>query len=140
VITGDFAKLEQLAKQMRGLDSARFRKEAARLVGNAAKRELIAQFREGTDPYQKRWAPLKRGDVEPLIGTEKLLKSYKAKPTPNGFRLQTAVPIAGFHQDGTKKMPRRQMVPEQSTGGVGPLWAVAMNKAMELVLKKWVHG
>jgi len=43
----------------------------------------------------------------------KLLKSFKVKRIVNGFNILFSDAIALFHQDGTNKMPKRKMLPQE---------------------------
>jgi phage gpG-like protein len=133
------------------------RAAAADAVGAAFMKQLSDQFRRGVDPYDKPWAPLKSDRARNIKANKKRVAKGKsaraskvlvdtgrlaASPAfsvSNGIlRVFLPVQYASYHQEGTGRIPRRQILPEDSTGGLGPRWTKAANKAVSDVAKKIV--
>jgi phage gpG-like protein len=71
-------------------------------------------FREETDPYGDRWTPKQAQDGrKTLSGKTSRLKGgwHVSARSSRGFTVSPAVNYARFHQSGTRRMPRRAMVP-----------------------------
>jgi phage gpG-like protein len=112
-ITGDFSALEQLEGQLEELASPAFRTELHRQLGEAARTLVALEFDSGKDPYGQPWAPLVAREGQPLRDTGRLANSWSAFGVgPSGFRIGTDVEYAAFHQEGTARIPRRQIIPE----------------------------
>lgn len=154
-IKGDFQALQRLAKKMGQMQSAAFREYIGQRLGAAALKQVADEFRDERDPYGNAWAPLKmprqrqgtrdRGGRflkrdRILQDTGRLRASFGTHSTATGFSITTDVDYARYPQKGTRTAPRRQIVPEQGTGGIGPIWAKAFNreagKAMREFFKK----
>jgi phage gpG-like protein len=118
-VTGDFGKLRELEDKLEELASPEHRVEVHRRLGEAARTLLALEFEAGTDPYGTPWAPLKAREGQPLLDTGRLRNSFaprgaarRVSATESGFFITSNVAYAVFHQDGTAKMPKRQIVPE----------------------------
>ncbi len=74
----------------------------------------------------------------PLIlqDTGRMRNSFSAQPTSTGFQVVTSVDYAKYHQYGTKHMPRRQLIPETNTGGLGPLWGSALETEATTIIQQ----
>jgi hypothetical protein len=128
-----------------------FRKQASEAMGKRALRLVRDGFSSKQDPYGQRWAPRKvrkraglGGRIRSLLtspGRGLLVKTgalrggFKVSPTPDGFEMSNPTGYGAFHQYGTRKMVRRQMVPEEDTGGLGATWGNAFNEEAERVIK-----
>lgn len=154
--------LEGLIRNIDRISTSEFRQQFCEATGNAALRELAAEFNASRDPYGRRWSPLgrprsslktagraargtslstlrkalqKAASRKILIDTGRLVSGFRMRPNENGFRLWTGVPYAAYHQYGAN---RRQMVPEMETGGVGSIWGDAMNRAADSLMRQQV--
>jgi phage gpG-like protein len=126
-------------------------------VGAAFLKNLSDQFRKSVDPYGKPWAPLGRDRArnikankkrvakgkparasKVLVDTGRLAASPAFKVANGQLRVFLPVQYASYHQDGTKRIPRRQILPEEATGGLGPIWTKSANKAAADVAEKIV--
>lgn len=160
-VTGSFAELDALAKKIASVDGAEFRRGFTNALGAAAISHLDEQFDKAKDPYGNPWLPLKQRQGKPLSDTGRLASSYTHHEIPNGFRIETVVAYAATHQYGAtivpvvakrlawkvrgggwrtsmkSVIPKRQMVPEQSTGGLGE-WGKVLNDEADAFLKTWV--
>jgi hypothetical protein len=79
-----------------------------------------------------------KGD-KPLIDTGRL-RAAATSPTasqPIGGKVRIVIPVdyASYHQTGTRRIARRQIVPETSTGGLGPIWTKALEREAARALK-----
>ncbi len=114
--SGSLARLGQLAATMRRLGDVPSR--AAPAVATELARLIDQQFSAGTDPYGKAWAALlpqtvqrKGGDKRILIRTGDMRSAVSVRPAAGGGVVITIGPYAGFHQEGTKHMARRMLLP-----------------------------
>jgi hypothetical protein len=95
--------------------------DALEETGLYFERRIEEGFRKEIDPYGKKWAPL-----SPATITEKQRKGYplailtrtrrmrsQVSVVVSGKTLKISVPFPGeLHQRGTRKMPKRQIIPE----------------------------
>jgi len=82
-LTGDFAKLKKLQRNMHDLSKTggRSQAEVARGVGREVKGVIREQFASGSGPYGA-WQQTVRG--KPALLSKKLPNDYKATPVPGG--------------------------------------------------------
>ena len=158
-VTGDMNGLRDLANKIRQLTSSGFKTEVSKALGATAWAQTLEGFRDSRDPYGQPWKPLKLRAGKPLIDTGQMRQSVSMEPTSNGFRLRIGVKHAKTHQYGAEitpkrarmlswktaskryfakrvRIPRRQMFPERSTGGLGPIWTAAFNKTASGLLRR----
>lgn len=144
--------------------------ELGKRVGAALVKQVADEFRESRDPYGKPWAPLKTERArnvkanaraakkgkppragKPLIDTGRMRASVTALVSGGDVRVVIPTKYASYHQDGVshrvpsarageKIIPRRQMLPEADTGGLGDRWTLAVNKEAMAVLQKHFGG
>lgn len=130
-VVGDFAELDRLRKAFEGL-SRQGMHEVSKVLAAEALHQLDEEFEESRDPYNRPWAPPKRRKrgtlraAKPLIDTGRMRSSFHARPRRGGFVVSTDVRYAGYHQKGTRRMVKRQMLPEKR---LGPRWAPALEEA-----------
>lgn len=79
------------------------------------------EFDEGADPYGEGWADLAESTLSrgrhppPLTDNRELRDSISVRPTASsGIEIRIGSPYATFHQTGTKNMPKRAILPDQS--------------------------
>jgi len=149
-VRGDIDGLKKLADRVRQLTTAGFRTELAQVLGAAAKKQVADEFLQSRDPYGKPWEPLAWRKGKPLLDTGRMRNSVAVESRPNGFKLSIATVYAPIHQAGARvraarvarsrgkvgRIPQRQMVPEASTGGLGPIWLAAFNREAESLLRR----
>jgi phage gpG-like protein len=85
-------------------------------------RLLQAQFRAGTDPYGRAWAPLKASTLAkgrrppPLTDKKRLRDGTMAKVARYGIRMVVGAPYGFFHQvgfrNGRTRVPARRILPQ----------------------------
>jgi hypothetical protein len=63
---------------------------------------------------------------------------FRAVPVETGVELTNPVGYTAFHQYGTRFMVRRQLVPEERTGGLGQLWGLHFNEEADRLLRKYL--
>ena len=78
-----------------------------------------------TDPYGEKWADLapstkrqkrKRGGYQILRDSGDMQNSFHVQATRNTIIIAAGVTYAQYHQFGTKKMPRRMLLPDPDKG------------------------
>lgn len=94
--------------------------------------EVKGNFRKGKDPNGKTWKPLKSGKPATLYKTGHLYSSYDVVSNKNFIKIQNTAPYAKFHQNGTKYLPRRQVVPDHITEYI----KIIISRAVQDKLKK----
>jgi phage gpG-like protein len=158
-VRGDIDGLRKLRDKIAQLTTAGFRQELAQVLAAAALKQVADEFRESRDPYGRPWAPLAWRKGLPLLLTGRMRNAVAVEPRANGFKLSIATVYAKVHQDGARVrrgrlaagfsgpasrssrsrvgfIPQRQMVPERSTGGLGPIWLAAFNREAESLIRR----
>ncbi|HMI91566.1 MAG TPA: hypothetical protein VK509_09400 [Polyangiales bacterium] len=92
--------------------------DALKLASRAMAEEMLGltveRFRIESDPYGRRWKPKQRPDGrKTLSGKTSRLKNgwHIVRCDGSGWMIAPSVGYAVFHQDGTRRMVRRMMVP-----------------------------
>jgi phage gpG-like protein len=160
-LTGDFRRLDALRKNVAKIAAAGFRREIGAALGGTAMKMVADGFRGERDPYGVSWEGLKLRSGKILQNTGRMRASANTQPTANGFRLSIPVRYAVTHQKGMTivpktaralafrgpggmifaqkvKIPKRQMVPEASTGGLGPIWLAAFERTANALVRSTV--
>lgn len=137
-LTGDFRGFDQLEKHLASL--AQVPAQASREVAKELTTLLQQEFKQGTDPYGKRWAPLKPSTLKsgrhppPLTATGALRDGTKATPMVGaGVQIEVGEPYGVFHQYGTYKMAARPILP---SGVMPKAWTAIVKAAVGKLIKK----
>jgi phage gpG-like protein len=95
-------------------------------VGEMLVNSLDRGFRDQVDPYQTSWAPLAASTLRQKVRRKRILKinqssgilratlSYQASSTKVLVGYNT--PYATYIQTGTRRMPKRQILPDTARG------------------------
>lgn len=101
------------------------------------------QFATGTDPYERRWAPLRpasllRGRKPPPLSRGRVRASARAFPLGGaGIGLEVSDGTAGFHNTGTSRMAKRRLLPDRA---LPAKWRAAIEKRYKAQLRKRLQG
>jgi phage gpG-like protein len=155
VIARDLGAFTDLKRRLEAAARGGFLPELAARIGAAFVKQVADEFRESRDPYGNPWAPVVRNRArdrrakasrakrglparadKPLIDTGRLRGSAVARVSGTEVRIALPVEYASYHQQGTRRMVRRQILPEGDTGGLGPYWTMAANKESAAVMLK----
>lgn len=139
-VRGDFAGIARLRDAIAGFTGPTFEAQLAQTMGVAGLKQASDSFARSRDPYGRPWRPLKYRRGKPLLKTGRMRGSMSIGPRPRGFEIVITADYASFHQGGTSRIPRRQILPEQDTGGLGPLWTKALGKASEALVRRRFLG
>src|SRR5688572_7388611 len=117
-IKGDFAKLRRLRKKLGPSGIKQLKRDILENVAEEILGFTKQRFRDERDPYGRRWAPKKKPDGRKVLSgkTSRLKKWQVKKRSLRGFTIAPTVTYAAFHQDGTRHMPRRMIVPDEAKG------------------------
>lgn len=128
-LTGDFAKLNQLAAKLAG--APKVLEAAARNMADEAL-SLVAQgFDAEQDPDGVPWKPLKKRIGKILQDTGRLKASWhRISVNQTGFKIAAGAEYAKYHQHGTRRMVARKQVPD-SGGRLPRKWEQAMTEAAQ---------
>jgi len=139
-VAGDFSALAELRARATALASASARARLAQVLAVAALRELNNGFRASRDPYGRAWKPLRRRAGKPLLDTGRMRASaHVYRVGADGFAIRVSAEYSGYHQDGTRHVPQRMMVPTPDRG-LG-LWGDPLRKvAAEFVEREARRG
>lgn len=132
-ITG-VESVERLGKKLHKVAEGRWRRA---LMSNVAE-EVIELVREGfereSDPYGAKWAGLKSRSGRILQDTGGLRSSFHRKAlSETSTTVGAGKSYARYHQDGTKRMPARKMVPD---GDIPGEWRSRINEIAALAIKQ----
>lgn len=157
-VTGNFKGLRQLMARVDAVVRGGVPGLANRLGATAVKL-LAYEFRFSRDPYGDNWAPVLRSRRrdrmararrraqgrpvkadKPLVDTGRLraAATVSSANRSGGKTVRVIIPVeyASYHQNGTRRIRRRQIVPSDSTGGLGPIWSAALKKEAAKVLRE----
>ena len=101
---------------------------------------IQSEFVLGTDPYGETWAPLapatlaKGRTPPPLTDTGAMRESLRVSVTEAAITASMDSP-AGYHQDGTRYMPARPVLPDYARG-LPDAWRAAITEAGQRVFAK----
>lgn len=132
-VKGDWAALGAMKQSLRKLADVPSR-AAAPAAANITK-ELQKEYRQGTDPYGRPWAPLKPSTIArgrrnpPLTDRGKMKRSTKAEPLPGaGIAIVADFP-AIVHQNSTRAtLAQRHIFP---VGVLPATWRDAIERAIK---------
>lgn len=97
-------------------------------------RELIQDgFATQTDPIGRRWAPRKKFYPWPILHkTGAMQEAWLVRGLrKEGVVFSNRQPYSGYHQDGTRYMSARKMIPDQS---IPPRWHARIAPELERAL------
>jgi phage gpG-like protein len=162
LLRGDFARLEELRRRVKEVASPGFREAIAKRLAASAMKLVADEFRDSKDPYGRGWLPvhrdrprdrrarasaMRRGNWQramrpdkPLVDTGRMRSAVVAYADGTTVRVSIPVEYASFHQYGTRRIPQRQILPEESTGGLGPIWGEAFRKELSGAINDLVGG
>lgn len=134
-------RLQGFAAQL--LDLRPFWPTAARLGREWLKEQFATEGAFGGDP----WAPLaastvaQRGSAHPILDDTGALKGAASRPvrhaTPLTLELEVVDPKIHFHQHGTRKMPRRPVVPDVIPGHALAELQREFDQYVDGVIERW---
>lgn len=119
-ITGDVHELQLLVKGLERLATPEARHELAERIAAAAKTLVALEFDSHTDPYGRKWAPLRSRAGQPLTDTGRLAHSFAFQAQGDDVRLGTSVQYAGVHQYGAAIKPKNAKALRFRVGGARP--------------------
>lgn len=135
--------VKEIAISFRRRASPAAQREALNNIGAMFWRRTRQLHERQVDPWGNRWRPLspytvrKKGHATILYDTGRLLRSYHWRlEGNNAVRFGTDVPYAAVHQFGTKRVPRRPILPLTKGGKVNlpqPYWL-----EIRYIIEKWV--
>lgn len=152
--------LRELSERIKRCTEAGLRIELSQNLAATGLKVLADEFRGSYGPYGERWEAPKLRNGPPLTDTRLMANSAAVEPRPNGFRLTITKHFAPMHQKGMTiypknaarltfrtrdgrwhslayaVIPKRQMVPERATGGLGPIWGEAFNRTAGDLLRR----
>ncbi len=90
-------------------------------IGEELLSEFEAAWKSERDPLLRKWADLKESSLKRKTGgyqilrdTGRLQNSFTVQTDKSGVTIGTNVEYAKYHQFGTKKMPKRMLLPDRS--------------------------
>lgn len=102
-VSGDFKALRELREKLGRVASGEFARKLMPRLGQEAIDQVHQEFRQGRSPYGADWRPSERAVKEhgqTLRDTGRLLNSFSAHPTSDGFDIRSDVEYAAIHQYG----------------------------------------
>ena len=117
-------KVQTLTRALDRISSQSFERGLVRGVAELALTFIQDEFEGEKDPYERAWKPLayRRGKILEKTGT--LRSSFTVAFGERSFTISNTASYAGFHQAGTKRMPKRRILPDL---GVPRRWREGFN-------------
>lgn len=155
-LTGDFGSLRDLIGRTGPARVAQLTTAAAQRMRATAMKLVADEFRHSVDPYGKPWQALAWRKGQPLRDTGRMAGAVIGTADGPTIQITIGTTYAVYHQKGAKvrkpavsakgkqrksrgrvgNLPRRQMLPEESTGGLGFSWYRAFSKDADAVVRK----
>lgn len=132
-ITGQFGKLNAFANKLAG--APRLLLDISRNLAEESLTLAAEGYRAARDPYGAAWAPRKRGGGGRalLVRTGAMRNSASVvAATKRYFTIAYTMAYARFHQNGTRRMPRRSVLPRGSR--LPGSWADAYAAVVEEIM------
>jgi hypothetical protein len=85
------------------------------IIEAKARQLLSREFANGIDPHGNKWRPLSDGSLSHLTRSGALKSSVKTSKDSKSVTIVLTADHAVYHQNGTKKMPQRQILPTDNT-------------------------
>jgi len=102
-LRGDFAALRTMVRALARLGAAGTSERLSKQLAHEGLALVKKTFREESDPYGERWAPLTRRKGKILRDTGRLANSWGVRAvTRAGFTVATTTQYASIHQRGAK--------------------------------------
>ena len=155
LVNQNLSAFRDLQRRLDAVAAGKHREELAKRVAVGFHKKVQDQFRDSHDPYGKAWKSVVRmraRDVrararraaagrpiradKPLVDTGRLRASAHARVVGTSVRIALPVEYASYHQYGTSRIARRQILPEADSGGLPPTWNLLVSKETVAVLKK----
>lgn len=163
VIARGVQNLQRLTKQLDAAARGKLEAEAGKRVGAALLKVVSDEFRNSRGPYGVEWKPVfrrRRRDRnarirrylrqsklglpleaktdKPLIDTGRLRASTGVSVSGGQVRVFLTANYASYHQEGTRHIARRQILPDAE--GLGPTWREAIEKAAKGAVRDHFKG
>lgn len=132
-LSGDFDALSTLVRKFEVAGDTETLGQLSHALADEALQLIQAGFANQADPYGKAWAPLKRREGMILSDTGRLRGSVTVNSSPGEIRLRGTASYGTFHQNGTRYMPKRQILPND--GDLPGSWRAAFNEATEALFR-----
>jgi len=155
-LAGDFSALRDLRARTTPTQMQKLTAIAAQRMGATAMKLVADEFRGSMDPYGRPWLPLAWRKGKPLLDTGRMRSATVVAANGPTIQITIGTTYAKYHQDGARtrkpnpdrrgrirkssarvgSIPRRQMLPEESTGGLGFTWYRAFSRDVKAVVAK----
>jgi hypothetical protein len=152
IVVHNAAGYDRFRAQVKAAARAEFIPVIAKLVGVALTKLVLDGFRLSEDQYGDAWASVERNRArdrkaksrraragkpaksdKPLIDTGRMRASVTHVVSGGDVRVVIPVEYASYHQEGTRHIQARPMLPDSR--GLPPKWAAAINKETLRVLR-----
>jgi phage gpG-like protein len=154
VVAHNLGDYKRFREQVRGAARGELVPVIAKVVGVALSKLTTDGFRLSQDPYGKPWAGVERNRVrdrkararlaragraakadKPLIDTGRMRASVTHVTSGGDVRIIIPVQYASFHQEGTRHIQARPMLPDSR--GLPPKWTAAINREALAILRRY---
>lgn len=140
-VKGSFGELDELTRKLSRVARMEYADELLKDIGDESIVLIEQGIQRQTDPYGTPWRPRKSGKnirrlpvLRNLIGT--FSRSLRGRQT---VLVQSSDTHAALHQHGTKRLPKRLIVPETSRG-LPKRWDEAFRKVAYKRLARYFRG
>lgn len=99
---------------------------------------LLQTYDQGQDPYQNYWAPRTRSyfwAIENKTGKQR--NSFKTTVSNGNFTISNTAPYAKYHQDGTKYMAQRKLIPDTT---LPKQWEAPLEDYFSMTLQEYLEA
>lgn len=98
--------------------------------------QLLRQgFKNQVDPYGQKWE--KNNDGSKFDRNNAIQNSFKTSYTDDSAKIESDLEFAIYHQTGTKRLPKRRMLPDGASGGLErSTWEKPMHEVLAKVVKR----
>lgn len=111
-ITDNLHELQRYLERVR--DDSFVSVKDAKEIGARLHDLVMRSFETSTDPYGKKWAPIKHRKGQPLRDTGILMNSINFESKKGQLKIGTNVEYASYHNLGTNHIKQRMYIPTDS--------------------------
>ncbi len=155
-IAGDFSALKALRERTSPTQMQKLTAICAQRMAGTALKLVADEFRGSVDPYGRPWPPLAWRKGKPLLDTGRMRSATVVAANGPTIQITIGTTYARYHQEGARtrkpkpdrkgrvrksrarvgRIPQRQMLPDDSTGGLGFIWHRALGRDAQAVVAK----
>ena len=128
-IKGDFGRLERIIRGFGAIKDRKHNQQILEQLGDEAVRQIDAGINAQRDPYGKPWTK-RKNTTERNKMLSGLRGTFSHSATSKRLLVTSSDKTAVYHNEGTKRLPKRLLVPSNKRG-LGRIWERAFKRVLQ---------